>query len=752
MRLQIRHLSGSRAGAEQTFNASSIRIGRDPSCDIAFDPHRDLLVSARHAELAYDGQQWTVRDIGSSNGTFVNEERITSRVLKPGDSVQFGRGGPKLEVQFERDPADVTVDHAGTSVMSVNDIVSARRTSGSSIPTPAPAGADGTVMMSASDFRASAAPPIAAAPAPATLAQPRPANNTLRIVLVAAIGFVAIAAIAVVLLRKPSAAPQQQPAATDSAAAQLQAQVASLTAQLQATEAKMKELDQQRTKTETSDLVSQDLERQYQLAQSTIEDLRHELESKNDALHDAVNRPPRKIVQYVPVPQRVIVPQTQTAPAPTPQTAAVPMQTPPPLQVASAEPPPVVQSAPPQIALATPQPAAPQTQPQQPSTQITSYLPSQPSVVAPVSNPAPARSTYEAPRTTTPVRTNAPVATVAAAPSLESTMAIPLTTTKILKRRVSVMGVPPPIALPNAPPSLSGDLARAIGAALTSSGDYALDRNATSGIRVTVENFRSQERGLDTKSGVSKLRGLASAIGAGSSIPKVPVSARSKSYDAALSAQVTVVDAQGRQIAAANPSYSVADRRSAVSIDPMRVSTGDLVATDTPIAEVMRTVVAQSVEEVMRSLAISQPQVTVRSIRNDLATLDSGRNIRITPDDVFDVYDGTQMVARLRVESVQETTASARVLAGSQNLAGRPARYAGTIAGSPSDVALPDIGRTAVMRVKAEAKDGPGTNFKTVATVAAGAKGRHLYTVAGWTKFQNGSSSMWVPTSAVTFE
>jgi DNA-binding CsgD family transcriptional regulator len=47
-------------------------------------------VSRKHARLTYDGKELAVEDLGSSNGTFVNEERIVRRELQAGQHVRFG--------------------------------------------------------------------------------------------------------------------------------------------------------------------------------------------------------------------------------------------------------------------------------------------------------------------------------------------------------------------------------------------------------------------------------------------------------------------------------------------------------------------------------------------------------------------------------------------------------------------------------------------------------------------------------------
>ena len=79
---------GGRAG--ETFAPAGPRtlIGRSPECDVFLD---DVTVSRRHAELLHDGERYTIRDLGSLNGTFVNRERVESAELQDDDEVQVGK-------------------------------------------------------------------------------------------------------------------------------------------------------------------------------------------------------------------------------------------------------------------------------------------------------------------------------------------------------------------------------------------------------------------------------------------------------------------------------------------------------------------------------------------------------------------------------------------------------------------------------------------------------------------------------------
>jgi S1-C subfamily serine protease len=79
------------------FGAAGGRSARDPSNDLQFDPFQDRDASSRHAEVTREGPDFWISDLGSTNGTFLNGERVTRHALKDGDVIAFGRGGPKLK-------------------------------------------------------------------------------------------------------------------------------------------------------------------------------------------------------------------------------------------------------------------------------------------------------------------------------------------------------------------------------------------------------------------------------------------------------------------------------------------------------------------------------------------------------------------------------------------------------------------------------------------------------------------------------
>ena len=111
-KLLLRHLKGSKAGETETFALSAypdLLIGRDPAAAVRFDPAQDDLVGRQHARItrdAPDATTFTLSDLDSRNGTFLNKQRVTGKVaIRPGDVVQLGAGGPEFE--FDVDPRPV---------------------------------------------------------------------------------------------------------------------------------------------------------------------------------------------------------------------------------------------------------------------------------------------------------------------------------------------------------------------------------------------------------------------------------------------------------------------------------------------------------------------------------------------------------------------------------------------------------------------------------------------------------------------
>lgn len=103
MSIELRILSGSRAGQSESFEKTVIAVGRHPQSDLRFDATRDIDVSARHGEIRGSDGRYTITDNQSTNGTFVNGTRVPSgetRELRDGDVVGFGAHGPTVSVRI----------------------------------------------------------------------------------------------------------------------------------------------------------------------------------------------------------------------------------------------------------------------------------------------------------------------------------------------------------------------------------------------------------------------------------------------------------------------------------------------------------------------------------------------------------------------------------------------------------------------------------------------------------------------------
>lgn len=90
-------MDGDPKAEKRAFSQNEIIIGREESCDIYMP---DPVISSRHARLAYRNSHWWIEDLMSTNGTYLNDERVESpAILINGDELRIGKNILLVEIQ-----------------------------------------------------------------------------------------------------------------------------------------------------------------------------------------------------------------------------------------------------------------------------------------------------------------------------------------------------------------------------------------------------------------------------------------------------------------------------------------------------------------------------------------------------------------------------------------------------------------------------------------------------------------------------
>lgn len=129
--LTLTRLTGFDRNKKASLDKDSVTLGTDAGSDLRFDPTWDKTVSPRHATLEYRGGAWWLKD-ASKDGTFVAGRKVTQEKLNPGDAIELGRGGPKVQVDF-------TVATASPVSAPAPAARSAQVATPPPVPTPSPA-------------------------------------------------------------------------------------------------------------------------------------------------------------------------------------------------------------------------------------------------------------------------------------------------------------------------------------------------------------------------------------------------------------------------------------------------------------------------------------------------------------------------------------------------------------------------------------------------------------------------------------
>jgi pSer/pThr/pTyr-binding forkhead associated (FHA) protein len=91
--------SGQLAGTRHLLRDGITSVGRGSENDIALSDA--AMVSARHLEIRKDGETYHIRDLNSTNGTYLDGQRVTEAPLQPANVVRLGADGPELSFVLE---------------------------------------------------------------------------------------------------------------------------------------------------------------------------------------------------------------------------------------------------------------------------------------------------------------------------------------------------------------------------------------------------------------------------------------------------------------------------------------------------------------------------------------------------------------------------------------------------------------------------------------------------------------------------
>lgn len=86
--ISLTFTQGNQVAQIRRFIQAEVTIGRDPACEC---PVEDNAISSRHARLSYHHNQWWLEDLDSTNGTLINQEKLSlPTVVVSGDEFRCG--------------------------------------------------------------------------------------------------------------------------------------------------------------------------------------------------------------------------------------------------------------------------------------------------------------------------------------------------------------------------------------------------------------------------------------------------------------------------------------------------------------------------------------------------------------------------------------------------------------------------------------------------------------------------------------
>lgn len=707
MDITIRHLSGSMAGQEQTFSAGRVSLGRNPANDVAFDPHQDSVVSGQHAELTSRHDGWFIKDLGSSNGTFIHDDRITERVVRPGEVIQLGKNGPRLQINYELaqgaqlPPAAVSNApvEGRTVMMMMNEAAPATAAPGGFAAAPhtppaftpaAPArkkkggllkallvvfllfgflivaGIVAYVFLAGGDSAQTAATDTSTTAASTGTTDTAPVDTAMAATMTDTAS--AATATTTAATGTETATTGTQSAATGTSTAPATTQTAASTTAPPA-------------ETSTAPKTISELEQQLARSQQLIDGLQRELQQKNDTLKKTQAERDSAISQRNSALRRAREAEARARAAQAqPQSYSIPLRARP-IQVAGLL---------------------------SPSTLMSLALQAEPS----------------------------------GGGGSQS-----LSKDKYLKKRISFVYEEPEIPLPEMPEDMPSAIGGLVIQALGSTGRYiAAESDSDAGISVVVTNYNSDVRTRVNTEAVTNAVGAISSIFGGPSVDS-PVDTKSISMNADMTARVKLYDPNSVELAEVYAEAASRGRKTSADIAGLAVN--EIANTETALGDVTRKIAADAVDSLLPELdnVVWQAWITEADSEKKTLTVNCGTRCQIEAGDVFGIYDGEDRLGTAKISRVTPDAAYARVTEGDGEFVSLWVRYEGREGDSPlTRKSLQK--RTLKTRNAVQAYAGPGTTFGEVKKLSAGADLTFLYSVGTWAKVSDGSASFWIPLSS----
>ncbi|MHC4660287.1 MAG: FHA domain-containing protein [Planctomycetota bacterium] len=103
MQVTLQVLTGSRTGERIFLTVFPATLGRNQSCDVVFGAKNDAGVSNHHAVITLEGNAPVIRDMNSTNGTYVEGQRIKRFILVDSLVVRLAMEGPEFRVLLDEE-------------------------------------------------------------------------------------------------------------------------------------------------------------------------------------------------------------------------------------------------------------------------------------------------------------------------------------------------------------------------------------------------------------------------------------------------------------------------------------------------------------------------------------------------------------------------------------------------------------------------------------------------------------------------